>query len=142
MMAAFSQGWLQGCEGGCETGVPRPVLHSRVPAPRGCLLGQGLCLLPGSALSLPGEINMVLWGEDAGGRIDPNQGRVLQLWRGCCMGQGCSQSQLMPRSAQGIPAGVCAFLNLCFYLSLAQLGDNGNPAVQGRAGAESLQPSH
>ena len=69
------------------------------------------------------------------------------------MGQGCSQSQLMPRSfpkglftstfrAQGIPAGVCAFLNLRFHFSLAQLGGNGNPAVQVRAGAETLQPSH
>jgi len=65
---------------------------------------------------------MVLWGEAAGGRIDPWQDRVLQLWRGCCMGQGCSQSQLMPRS---FPKGLFrsmfsagdSCLSLCFLES-------------------------
>ena len=45
--------------------------------PRGCVPGQGLCRLPGSALSLPGELPRALrgdgWGEGA-----PRQGRAGQ----------------------------------------------------------------
>ena len=41
--------------------VPIPVVQSRVPAvPQGCVPGQGLCHLPGSALSLPRELHY--WG--------------------------------------------------------------------------------
>ena len=46
--------------------------------------------LPRSALSLPGEIPMVLWGEAVGGKT--GQGRVLLVVRRCCVGQGCSKS--------------------------------------------------
>ena len=46
--------------------------------PRGCVPGQGLCRLPGSALSLPGELPRALRG-DVWGEGDPRQGRGLQL---------------------------------------------------------------
>ena len=83
---------------GVQPWVPRAVLPSRVPAPQGAVCqGKGLCRLPGSALSLPGELPRVLQGEAVGGRSDPQQGRVLLLLRGCCMGQGCSELQLTPR---------------------------------------------
>ena len=66
------------CSRGCSR-VPRAVLQSRVPAePQGLCAGQGLCRLPGSALSLPGELPRALrgdvWGEGA-----PRQGRGLLL---------------------------------------------------------------
>ena len=66
------------CSRGCSR-VPRAVLQSRVPAePQGLCAGQGLCRLPGSALSLPGELPRALrgdvWGEGA-----PWQGRSLLL---------------------------------------------------------------
>jgi len=101
MTAAFS--WHPGVTVGVQSQVCSqwcPGLSFRAGSlhARGCVLGQGLCLLSGLALSLPGENSMLLWGKDEGERIDPWQGRVLQLWRGCCMGQGCSQSHLMPRS--------------------------------------------
>jgi len=48
--------------------------------PRGCVPGQGLCRLPGSALSVPGELPRALrgdvWGEGAPGRA--GQGRAGQ----------------------------------------------------------------
>ena len=97
MTAAFFQGWLQGCEGGCAARGAQGCPSQQGPCtPGGCVLGQGLCRLPGSALSLPGELPTVLWGEGVGGRSSPCQGRVLLLLRGCCMGQGCSQLQITP----------------------------------------------
>ena len=58
-------------------------------APGGCVLGQGLCCLPGSALSLPRrsaqhcreEIRTALQGEAVGRRSNPRQGRARSL---CC----------------------------------------------------------
>ena len=74
MTACFSRGELQIVKVGVQPGVLRAVLPSRVPAPPGgCVLGQGLCRLPGSALSLPGELPTVLWGEAVGGRGDSQQ---------------------------------------------------------------------
>ena len=81
-----------------QPGVPRAALHSRVPTAQGLCAGAGLCRWPGSALSLPRDLPMMLWGEAVGGRRDPRQGRVLLLWRGCCLGQGCSQLQITPRT--------------------------------------------
>ena len=46
--------------------------------PRGCVPGQGLCHLPGSALSLPGELPRALQG-DVWGEGAPRQGRGLLL---------------------------------------------------------------
>ena len=72
-MAAGSAVWVQpGAQGcGAEQG-PCCAPH------RGCVPGQGLCRLPGSALSLPGELPRALrgdvWGEGA-----PRQGRDLLL---------------------------------------------------------------
>ena len=69
--------------------------------PGGCFLGQGLCRLPGSALSLPGELPTALWGEGVGGRSDPWQSRA---------GSFCSQegSGLLtaPAHPQGISKGL------------------------------------
>ena len=59
---------------------------------------RGIFCLPGSALSLPGELPRALQGEAVGGRSDPleGQGRVLLLLRGCCMFPGYSQLQITP----------------------------------------------
>lgn len=98
MKAAFSQGWLQGCAAMDAQGCPS---EQRPCAPRGCVLVQELCCLPGSALILPGELPTVLWGEAVGGRNDPWQHRGLLL-RWCCMGQGCSQLQTTTGHSQGL----------------------------------------
>ena len=53
-----------GCAAGGAAGCP--VLWCRAGSllcPRGCVPGQGLCRLPGSALSLPGELRRALRGE-------------------------------------------------------------------------------
>ena len=82
---------------GLHLGMPTAVLQSRVPVPQGLCAGQGLCLLPGSTLSLPGVLPNELWGEAVGGRSDSQQGRVFMLSRECCIGQGCSQLHITPR---------------------------------------------
>ena len=54
MTAAFSQGQLQDCEARCAAMGAQGCSSEQGPfAPGGCVLGQGLCCLPGSALSLP-----------------------------------------------------------------------------------------
>ncbi len=67
--------------------------------PRGCVPGQGLCRLPGSALSLPGELPRALrgdvWGEGA-----PWQGRGLLLPQ-LLPGAGGSQLRCTPECFQG-----------------------------------------
>ena len=98
----ISQGWPKGCEAGCAGRGAQGCPSEQGPfTPGGCVLGQGLCRLPGSALSLPGELPTGLWGEGVGGRSDLQQGRVLLLLRECCMGRGCSQLQLTPVHFQG-----------------------------------------
>ena len=98
MTAAFCQGWLQGCEGRCAARGAQGHPSELGPCtPGACVLGQGLCHLPGSALSLPGELPTALWGEGEGGRSSPCQGRVLLLLRGCSRDQGCSQLQITPQ---------------------------------------------
>ena len=66
--------------------------------PRGCVPGQGLCRLPGSALSLPGELPRALrgdvWGEGA-----PRQGRGLLLPQ-LLPGAGGSQLHCTPECFQ------------------------------------------
>ena len=97
MVAPFSQGWPKGCEARCAGRGAQGCPSQQGPCtPGGCVLGQGLCRLPGSALSLPGEIPTALWGEAVGGRSYPCQGRVLLLLRGGCMGQDGSQLQVTP----------------------------------------------
>ena len=94
VMAAFSQGLLQGCEAGCAARGAEGCPSEQGPCtPGGCVPGQGLCRLPGSALSLPGELPMTRWGEAVGGRSHPLQGRVL-VSRECSVGQGCSRLQI------------------------------------------------
>ena len=118
---SFVQGWLRGCEATCAARRARGCPSEQGPCtPGGCVLGQGLCRLPGSALSLPGELLTALWGEAVGGRSHPQQGRVLLLPRGCCVAQGRSQLRVTPRtfwrgvlrgrSRWGLPerGGVCA----------------------------------
>ena len=62
MVAAFSQGWPKGCEGRCAGRGAQGCPSEQGPCtPGGCVLGQGLCRLPGSALSLPGELPTALW---------------------------------------------------------------------------------
>ena len=73
--------------------------------PRGCVPGQGLCRLPGSALSLPGELPRALrgdvWGEGA-----PRQGRGLLLPQ-LLPGAGGSQLRCTPECFQGHSANGC-----------------------------------
>ena len=80
-MAAFSQGWLQGCEGGCAARGAQGCPSKQGPcSPGGCVLGQGPCHLPGSALSLPGELPTEVRGEAVRRRSDPlaGQGPALE----------------------------------------------------------------
>ena len=86
----------------CSQGCPGPSFRAGSLHPRGCVLGQGLCRLPGSALSLPRELPTMLQGEAAVGRCDSWQGRVLLQWRGCCMGQSCSQLAITPGHLQRV----------------------------------------
>ena len=80
MMAAFFQEGLQGCDAGCAARAIQSCSSDQGPCSPGCyVLGQGFSRLPGSALSLPGELPTALWGEAVGGRSDPRQGRVLLL---------------------------------------------------------------
>ena len=79
MVAAFSRGQLQGVQPGVQPGVPGAVLQSRVPAPRGCVLGQALpparvSTQPAQG-SCPRRCGENLWGEGE----TPRQGRVLLL---------------------------------------------------------------
>ena len=66
-----------GCAAGGAAGCPGLWCRAgSLLCPRGCVPGQGLCRLPGSALSLPGELPRALrgdvWGEGA-----PRQGRGI-----------------------------------------------------------------
>ena len=62
------------CEGGCAGRGAQGCPSEQGPCtPGGCVLGQGLCRLPGSALSLHGELPTALWGEAVGGRGDSQQ---------------------------------------------------------------------
>jgi len=78
-----------GCAAGGAAGCPG--LWCRAGAllcPRGCVPGQGLCRLPGSALSLPGELPRALRG-DVLGEGAPRQGRAGAFCcHSCCLGQG------------------------------------------------------
>ena len=79
MTAAFCWGRLQGCEGRCAARGAQGRPSELGPCtPGGCVLGQGLCHLPGSPLSLPGELPTALRGEAVGGRSDPRQDRTGQ----------------------------------------------------------------
>ena len=75
---SMAAGCAAGAAGGC------PGLSCRAGSllcPRGCVPGMGLCRLPGSALSLPGELPRGdVWGEGA-----PQQGLCCHS---CCLGQG------------------------------------------------------
>ena len=82
--------------------------------PRGCVPGQGLCRLPGSALSVPGELPRALrgdvWGEGAPGRA--GQGRAGQGRAG--QGRGFLLTELLPgaggsqlRCTKGHSQGFC-----------------------------------
>jgi len=63
----------------CSPGCPKLSFPAWSVHPRGCVLGQGLCCLPGTAIRLPGELTTAKRGEAMGGRSDPWQGRVLLL---------------------------------------------------------------
>ena len=103
------------CSRGCSR-VPRAVVQSRsLLWPRGCVPGQGLCRLPGSALSCPGSCPGRC-GETCGGKEPPGtagqgragQGRAGQGRAGafcchsCCLGQG-DHSYTAP---QGVSKGT------------------------------------
>ena len=76
-----------GCAAGGAAGCPGLWCRAgSLLCPRGCVPGQGLCRLPGSALSLPGELPRALrgdvWGEGA-----PRQGRAGAFCcHSCCLG--------------------------------------------------------
>ena len=68
-----------GCAAGGAAGCPGLWCRAgSLLCPRGCVPGQGLCRLPGSALSLPGELPRVLRGV-VRGEGAPRQGRGLLL---------------------------------------------------------------
>ena len=120
------------CSRGCSR-VPRAVLQSRVPAePQGLCAGQGLCRLPGSALSLPGELPRALrgdvWGEGA-----PRQGRAGAFCcHSCCLGQGtyslrfskAKPGDFTTEIGQCLSASVWAFLSHWFLFLLLCLSRN------------------
>ena len=92
-----------GCAAGGAAGCPGLWCRAgSLLCPRGCVPGQGLCRLPGSALSLPGELPRALrgdvWGEGA-----PRQGRAGAFCcHSCCLGQGdhsCTASQSVSKSS-------------------------------------------
>lgn len=94
---------LLGMAGGCEVrcaarGAQGCPSEQGSCTPGSCDQGQGPCHQPGSALSLPRELPMVLWGEAVGGRRDPRWGRVLLLSRGCCADKDFSQLHIIPRT--------------------------------------------
>ena len=89
-----------GCAAGGAAGCPGLWCRAgSLLCPRGCVPGQGLCRLPGSALSLPGELPRALrgdvWGEGA-----PRQGRGLLLPQ-LLPGAGGSQLRCTPECFQG-----------------------------------------
>ena len=87
-LRAACSGMAAGCAAGGAAGCPGLWCRAgSLLCPRGCVPGQGLCRLPGSALSLPGELPRVLrgdvWGEGA-----PRQGRAGAFCcHSCCLGQ-------------------------------------------------------
>ena len=88
-----------GCAAGGAAGCPGLWCRAgSLLCPRGCVPGQGLCRLPGSALSLPGELPRALrgdvWGEGA-----PRQGRGLLLPQ-LLPGAGGSQLRCTPECFQ------------------------------------------
>ena len=77
------------CSRGCRQGCPGLWCRAgSLLCPRGCVPGQGLCCLPGSALSLARELPRGC-GEKlrVEGAPPAWQGRVLLLPRACCQGQ-------------------------------------------------------
>ena len=107
-----------GCAAGGAAGCPGLWCRAgSLPCPRGCVPGQGLCRLPGSALSLPGELPRALrgdvWGEGAARQrsglllpqLQPGAGAKLYpkalLWR----------LSVLPSFRKG-PHRVCAFIFL------------------------------
>ena len=107
-----------GCAAGGAAGCPGLWCRAgSLLCPRGCVPGQGLCRLPGSALSLPGELPRALrgdvWGEGA-----PRQGRAGAFCcHSCCLGQG-DHSYTAPQSVSKSTckrrdkAGIFCFLFL------------------------------
>ena len=96
---------LQRSEAGCAARGAQGCPSERGPCtPGGCVPGQGLCRLPGSAPSLPRELPTALQGEGVHGRSDPQhgragmskagQGKVFLLSGECCLCQGFSPLQL------------------------------------------------
>lgn len=64
---------------GCAPRGAHSCPSKRVPwSPGRCVLGQGLCCLPVSALGLPKKLPMTMQGEVVGGRHDPQQARAGQ----------------------------------------------------------------
>ena len=89
-----------GCAAGGAAGCPGLWCRAgSLLCPRGCVPGQGLCRLPGSALSLPGELPRALrgdvWWEGA-----PRQGRGLLLPQ-LLPGAGGSQLRCTSECFQG-----------------------------------------
>ena len=67
------------CSRGCSR-VPRAVVQSRsLLWPRGCVPGQGLCRLPGSALSPPRELPRALRGDVSGEGAPSRAGQGMGL---------------------------------------------------------------
>ena len=107
-----------GCAAGGAAGCPGLWCRAgSLLCPRGCVPGQGLCRLPGSALSLPGELPRALrgdvWGEGA-----PRQGRAGAFCcHSCCLARGLTAT-LHPRMFPGTlcmkrgKAGIVFFLIL------------------------------
>ena len=117
MTAAFSQGQLQDCEARCAAMGTQGCSSEQGPfAPGGCVLGQGLCCLPGSALSLPRRsaqhCREKLWVEGATpGRAGQGPHAVERVLHGSGLLTAPHHPQDFSRrtSMQGLPQkkGVC-----------------------------------
>jgi len=59
----------------CSQGCPGLSFRAGSLKSMGAVCWGRDCLLPGSALSLPGELPMAIQGEPVGRRNDPRQGR-------------------------------------------------------------------
>lgn len=83
------QGRLQGLKLGLQPGLPRAVLQSSSCSPEGSLPGQGICHLPGAALSLPGSSPWAL-GRSWRGKERPPSGQIPPAVEMVLHDQGCS----------------------------------------------------
>ena len=103
------QGRLQGLKLGLQPGLPRAVLQSSSCSPQGSWPAQGMCHLPGTALSLPGSSPWTV-GRSWRWKEPPPSGQIPPAVEMVLHGQGCSQ--LSPQGKGKGLSGVSVSLTL------------------------------